>query len=176
MMMKPKEVKSMERTLVIIKPDGVKRNLIGEIIRRYEDEGLKITAMKMLTASKELIAKHYSEDEEYLISLGKKSEKAGDKIKDYKEQGKMIVEGMRKYMTEGPVVAMIIEGPDVIAMVRKISGYTDPSQADKGTIRGDYGQDSILIANREKRPVRNLIHASGTKDEAEKEIALWFGK
>ena len=163
----------MEQTLVVIKPDGVARHLIGEIIRRYETAGLTITSMKLITISKSLIEKHYPEDDDYLVSLGKKSEKAGDVIDDYRKQGLMIVRGMRTYMTEGPVVAMIITGDNAIQRVRQITGYTDPTAADKGTIRGDFGQDSILVANREGRPVRNLIHASGNREEAEKEIALW---
>ncbi len=163
-----------ERTLIIIKPDGVRRNLIGEIIKRYEQGGLCVVAMKMLTVSQELISKHYTEDEDYLISLGKKSEKAGDVIKDYRKQGLMIVHGLRKYMTDGPVVAMILEGENAINRAREITGYTDPSKADKGTIRGDFGEDNILDANRDNRPVRNIIHASGNTEEAEREIALWF--
>lgn len=165
----------MEKTLVIIKPDGVERALTGEIIRRYESQSLHLTNLKMVTASKHLIEKHYPEENDYLISLGKKSEKAGDKITDYRAQGLKIVRGLREYMTRGPVVAMIFEGHDAIKRVRQITGYTDPSTAEKGTIRGDLGEDSILKANSEGRPVRNLIHASGTPEEAEKEIRLWFG-
>ncbi|MBI2545541.1 MAG: nucleoside-diphosphate kinase [Candidatus Aenigmarchaeota archaeon] len=164
-----------EKTLVVIKPDGVERNLIGEIIRRYESDGLRIVALKMLTVSKNLISEHYPSEDEYLISIGKKSEKAGDVVKDYREQGLMIVTAMRNYMTSGPVAAMVIVGENAIKRVREITGYTDPTTAEKGTIRGDLGQDSILKANSEKRPVKNLIHASGNKEEAEKEIKLWFG-
>lgn len=164
-----------EKTLVVIKPDGVERNLIGEIIRRYESDGLRIVALKMLTVSKNLISEHYPSEDEYLISIGKKSEKAGDVVKDYREQGLMIVTAMRNYMTSGPVAAMVIVGENAIKRVREITGYTDPTTAEKGTIRGDLGQDSILKANLEKRPVKNLIHASGNKEEAEKEIKLWFG-
>lgn len=164
----------IERTLIIIKPDGVRRKLVGEVIRRYEQGGLKVVAMKMLKVSQELISRHYTKDEGYLISLGKKSEKAGDAIKDYRKQGLMIVHGLRKYMTEGPVVAIVLKGENAIKRAREITGYTDPSAADKGTIRGDFGEDNILEANRENRPVRNLIHASGNPDEAGHEISLWF--
>ncbi|MBI2232637.1 MAG: nucleoside-diphosphate kinase [Candidatus Aenigmarchaeota archaeon] len=164
----------IERTLIIIKPDGVRRNLVGEVIGRYEQGGLRVVALKMLKASQELISRHYTEDEGYLISLGKKSEKAGDAVKDYRKHGLMIVHGLRKYMTEGPVVAIVLEGENAIKRAREITGYTDPSAADKGTIRGDFGEDNILEANRENRPVRNLIHASGNPDEAEHEISLWF--
>lgn len=164
----------MERTLVIIKPDGVKRNLIGEIIGRYEEGGLKVIGLKMIVVDKSLITRHYPEEDEYLISLGKKSEKAGDKVTNHREHGLMIVRGLREYLTEGPVVAIILHGRDAIQKVRRITGYTDPTAAEKGTIRGDFGEDSILKANSEKRAVRNLIHASGNQEEAEKEIALWF--
>ena len=97
-----------------------------------------------------------------------------DVVKDYKQQGKMIVEGVRRYITRGPVIAIILEGENAIKRVREITGYTDPKSADKGTIRGDFGKDSILEANSQKRSVQNLIHASGTPDEAKKEIKLWF--
>lgn len=165
----------MEKTLVIIKPDGVQRNLIGEIIKRYESQGLVLRKLQLLTVGKELIERHYPEDDEYLVSLGKKSEKAGDAITDYRAQGLMIVRGLREYLTSGPVVAMILEGENAIQHVRDITGYTDPSAADKGTIRGDLGQDTIQQANSEQRPVKNLIHASGNPEEATNEIALWFG-
>jgi len=165
-----------ERTLVVIKPDGVKRNLIGEIIRRYESEGLAIIGMKMMTVSDELIGKHYPEDDEYVISLGEKSQKAGNATDNVKEQGLMVLKALREYLTEGPVVAMVIEGEDAIQRVRKITGYTDPATADKGTIRGDLGEDSINASNSQGRACRNLIHASGNPEEAEKEINLWFSK
>ncbi len=164
-----------QRTLVLIKPDGVNRNLVGEIIKRFEDAGLKVVELKMLTVSRELISKHYPEDEEYMIAIGKKSEAAGDKVDSYLEQGRMVVNSMRDFMISGPIVAMVLEGEEAVPLVRKVTGYTDPSSADKGTIRGDLGEDSIQAANKDKRPVKNLIHASGTPEEAESEIKLWFG-
>lgn len=164
----------IERTLVFIKPDGVKRKLIGDIIKRFEDNGLEVTSMKMITADSEIVEKHYAAEEDYLVSLGKKSEDAGDKINDYREQGMMIVNGLRDYLTGHAIVAMVIEGKKAIPKVREIVGHTNPVKADKGTIRGDLGEDDILTANKAKRAVRNLIHASGNKEEAEKEIGLWF--
>ena len=167
----------MEETLVVIKPDGVQRNLIGKIISYYENGGMKIKSMKMLKASRELISEHYPSDKDYLLSIGQKGVKAGEKLDTEKklvDYGMMIVEGMRSYMTSGSVVAMIIEGDDAIKRVRQITGYTDPATAEKGTIRGDMGTDTIAKANSEKRPVKNLIHASGNAEEAGKEIALWF--
>ncbi len=164
-----------QKTLVLIKSDGVRRNLIGKVISYYEEGGLKLVALKMMDAPEELLKKHYPEDEEYMASLGKKSEKAGDKIDNYIELGRMIVYGLRKYLQEGPIVAMILEGgDDAIVKVRQITGYTDHSTAEKGTIRGDLGEDTILEANRDNRPVYNLIHASGNLQEAEQEIKLWF--
>lgn len=167
-----------EKTLILIKPDGVQRNLVGEIIRRYEAGRLRVTAMKMLKVSPALIKKHYPAKMDYLMSLAEKGKKAGDPSasKDPKAYGMMIVTGMRKYMTSGPVVAMILEGENAIKRARDITGYTDPAAADKGTIRGDFGADTILAANKERRPVKNLIHASGNAAEARAEIKLWFPK
>ena len=165
-----------EQTLIIIKPDGVQRNLVGEIIRRYEAGGLRAVAMKMLTAPSRLVARHYPSDEEYVISLGKKSERGGTVVTDYKKQGLAILSWLRAFISSGPVVAMVLEGENAIQRAREITGYTDPAEAAKGTIRGDLGQDSIKKANSESRPVHNLIHASGNPEEARKEIAIWFQK
>lgn len=165
----------IQQTLIIIKPDGVERNLIGKIISYYEEAGLKVLKIKIMTASKDLIMKHYVEDEGYMRSIGQKSKDAGNEVDDILEYGRIIVQSLRDYMTSGPVVPMVLEGEDAIALARKVTGFTDPTQADKGTIRGDYGQDSIARANSENRPTKNLIHASGNPEEAEKEIALWFG-
>src|SRR3989344_1924115 len=165
-----------QQTLIIIKPDGVDRNLIGKIISYYEEAGLKVIKLKMMEASRELIMKHYEENEEYMKAIGQKSKDAGNKVDDILEYGRMIVQSLRDYMTSGPVVPMILQGEDAIALARKVTGFTDPTQADKGTIRGDLGQDSIAKANSEGRPTKNLIHASGNPEEAEKEISLWFGE
>lgn len=166
----------MQKTLVLIKPDGVKKNLIGEIISRYEKAGLRVVELKMLVVPMEIIEKHYPMDEDYVRLIGQKSVQAGEKVSDVLQQGRKVVGWLRNFITSGPLVAMVLEGEDAVAHVRKITGYTDPSQAEKGTIRGDLGTDSILKANREGRPVWNLIHASGTPEEAEKEIKLWFGE
>lgn len=162
-----------EQTLVLIKPDGVKRSLIGEIISRYERAGLKVVKLKMLTAPKEIIKKHYPSDVDYLISLGKKSASSDDQINDFLAQGQKIVNWLRAFIVSGKVVAMVLEGEDGIALTRTITGHTDPHSAQKGTIRGDLGEDSILKANREGRPVYNLVHASGNPEEAQAEIKLW---
>ena len=166
----------IQKTLVLIKPDGTEKNLIGEIIRRYEEAGLKVVELKMLQkAPMSIIEKHYPMDKEYLESIGEKTIAAGQKVKSAYDQGKKVVTWLRKFITSGPVVAMVLEGEDAVFLVRNITGFTDPSVAEKGTIRGDLGTDSILKANMEGRPAYNLIHASGSPEEAEKEINLWFG-
>src|SRR3989344_684562 len=165
----------IERTLVLIKPDGVQRKLIGKIIDRFESNDLEITEMKLINAEREIVENHYPAEEEYLVSLGKKGADAGDKIKDFREQGMMIIKWLRSYLTGNDIIAIVISGKNAIAKVREIVGSTNPTKAEKGTIRGDFGMDDILTANSQKRAVRNLIHASGNKEEAEREIKLWFG-
>jgi nucleoside-diphosphate kinase len=171
-----------ERTLVIIKPDGIQRSLIGEIIKRYERSGLKLVGLKMLVPDKDLIERHYLIDPEWRIKTGLKT------IESYKKKGKtppsddplkiteIILNNLKKYMTKGPVVAMVWQGMHAVPIVRKITGGTEPLTSDMGTIRGDFTIDSYEVADVDKRAVRNLIHASGSSDEADKEIALWFSK
>ncbi len=165
----------IQQTLVVIKPDGVERNLIGEIIKRYEDAGLKIVKLKMMQTNDSLMKQHYPHTDEYFESIGKKSAAAGDNITDFIAQGRKIVSSLVEYLQSGPVVAMVLEGEEAIPLVRKVTGYTDPATAEKGTIRGDLGEDTILKANSEGRAVKNLIHASGNLEEATAEIKLWFG-
>lgn len=165
----------LQSTLVLIKPDATEKNLIGEIISRYEEAGLKVVELKMLHAPSNIIEKHYPMDREYLESIGEKTIAAGQKVKSAYDQGKKVVTWLRSFISSGPIVAMVLEGEDAVSSVRKITGFTDPSTAQKGTIRSDLGTDSILVANKEERPVYNLIHASGSEEEAEKEIKLWFG-
>ncbi|MEM0480907.1 MAG: nucleoside-diphosphate kinase [Candidatus Aenigmatarchaeota archaeon] len=174
----------MERTLVLIKPDAIERKLIGEIIKRFEQANLKIVALKMLKATRAKLAKHYVGTKEYLISLGNKTlsnmkkeevEKIFGSLDPYKI-GKTIRNWLIEYLNNKEVVAIVLEGENAVQKVREIVGFTDPSKAAKGTIRGDFGEDSIEKANSEKRAVRNLVHASGSKEEAEKEILIWFGK
>ena len=165
----------MERSLVIIKPDGVEKNLIGEIIKRYEKNDLKITTLKMVNASEGLIGKHYPEEEKYLRHIGENAISHGEPVSDTIEYGRKIVHRLKKYLTRAPIVKMIIEGENAIAKIRKINGVTDPSKAEKGTIRGDLGTDAISRANKETRATENLVHASGNTEEAEREIEIWFG-
>lgn len=172
----------MERTLVIIKPDGVQRTLVGEIIQRYERTGLKLTGLKLLIPTPELIGKHYLVDPEWVRKVGEKSmnsykEKGLESpFKDPEECGRAVLERLKNYMSSGPAVVMIWEGNKAIGIVRKITGGTEPLTSDVGTIRGDFTIDSYDLADTDERAIRNLVHASGSPEEAEKEIAIWFSK
>ncbi len=169
-----------ERTLVIIKPDGIQRTLIGEIIKRYERVGIKLVAIKMLLPTEEKVEKHYLLDPSWKKNVGEKSiasyEKKGitPPSTDPIAVGNMVVEKLKKYFTCGPVIAMVWEGAHVVEVVRKITGGTEPRSTDVGTIRGDFVLDSYIMADTDDRAIRNLIHASGTVDESAAEIALWF--
>ncbi len=140
----------MERTLIIIKPDGVRRKLVDKIVQRYERAGLKVITLKKMKATPQLLKKHYS------AHVGKEFYKA-----------------LEKFMSS-EVVAFVLEGNNAVKQARAITGATDPSKAERGTVRGDFGIDSAEKADKEKRAIENLVHASGTKEEAEKEIGLWF--
>ncbi len=169
-----------ERTLVIIKPDGVQRTLIGEIIGRFEKIGLKLVGMKMCLPTEEHVEKHYTLDPEWRRITGEK------RIKNAKEKGEVlktedpfeitavILQKLKKYLTSGPVVAMVWQGAHSTELVRKIVGGTEPRSSDVGTIRGDFVLDSYIMADTDGRAVRNLIHASGSTKESEAEIKHWF--
>ncbi|RLC35343.1 MAG: nucleoside-diphosphate kinase [Candidatus Nealsonbacteria bacterium] len=173
-----------EKTVLIIKPDGVKKGIIGEIISRIEKGGLKIVALQMLQATREKIDGHYPKDEAWIKRLGEKSTKShqehGQDVKkelgtdDLLEIGKMVRGWLIDFMVSGPIVKMIIQGDDAIKKVREISGPTMPSKAGSGTIRGDFSDDDAAKANREKRAVHNLVHASETPEEAKHELEYWF--
>ncbi len=174
------KTKLHERSLVLLKPDTVQRGLIGEIIARFEKKGLKITAMKMVWSSKEQAAKHYDLPVEAMKLLGDRTlasyAEKGQKhwTNDPMEIARDIMKKLVKYLATGPVVAMVIEGAHAVAHVRKIRGATNPLSADMGTITADYTIDSYFISDLQGRAIRNLVHASGTVDEAENEIKLWF--
>jgi len=177
----------MERTLVLLKPDAVARGLVGEIISRFEKHGLKLLAAKMIRVSEELANKHYPTDRrEFIEGMNKKSletyaehgmdAKADLGTDDAHKIGLMIQGWMVGFITSGPMMAMVLEGKDAVAEVRRIVGHTVPAKADPGTIRGDYSDDTPVLANKEKRPIMNLVHASGDQAEANFEINLWFSK
>ncbi|TAL48102.1 nucleoside-diphosphate kinase [archaeon] len=162
----------MEKTFVIIKPDAMKKNLVGKIVARFEENSLRVAGMKMVKADLKLASKHYPDA--LGEAIAKKAEKAGVKTKDPKEYGMKILRWLREFIISYPVVAMVLEGDDAISRVRKLIGYTDPATAEKGTIRRDFGDDSVLQANIENRPVYNLVHASDSPETAKHEISLWF--
>lgn len=171
-----------EKTLVLVKPDGVQRSLIGEVIKRYEQCGLKLVALKMLIPTKELALKHYSVDPEWTLKTGIKSLEAA-KARNQKldsDDPIVVAEKIRQtlvhYMSSGPVVAMIWQGMNAVGIVRKITGSTEPLSSVPGTIRGDFTIDCYSAADIDKRSVRNIIHSSGSIEEANSEINLWFDK
>jgi nucleoside-diphosphate kinase len=171
-----------ERTLVIIKPDGIQRNLVGEIIKRYERAGLKLTAIKMMVPTADLVEKHYTLDPEWRRITGEKT------IKGFKDKGLkpptedpiestgILLGRLIKYITSGPVIAMVWQGAHAVEVVRKITGGTEPLTSPIGTIRGDFLLDSYQMTEADDRSLRNLVHASGSPKEAENEIMHWFKK
>lgn len=171
-----------EKTLVIIKPDGAQRSLIGEIIKRYEQVGLKLVGLKIAVPTVEQVEKHYLLDPAWKKNVGEKAiegyKKKGLKppTEDPIEIGNLVIERLKKYMTSGPVILMVWQGAHSVEVVRKITGGTEPRSSDVGTIRGDFVLDSYQMADTDDRSVRNLIHASGSIEEAENEIKHWFAK
>lgn len=168
-----------ERSFVIIKPDGVQRSLVGEIISRFERTGLKLVSLKFVVLDSDRLWKHYDKDDEWFISKGTKLAEARvaaglSAEKEPIEYGKDIIRALEKYMTSGPVVVMVWEGNSAVSVITKLVGETAPNSADVGTIRGDLTIDSYAMANVDDRAVRNLIHCSDTPENAEKEIALWL--
>jgi len=162
-----------EKTVFIIKPDGVKRGLVGEILSRFEKRGLKIIALDMILASKEEMDSHYPKDEAWVKQYGVDSkEKLG--TDNPLEIGQMLRRWVVEYMTSGPIIKGVVSGVHAIDMVRKICGNSLPNLAEMGTIRGDFSVDSAVSANLNKRSIRNIIHASENKQEVENELSLWF--
>ena len=170
--------------MVVVKPDGVQHRLIGRIVSRFEEAGLRVAEMRMLTPTRELIERHYPSTMEWFADVGGKTigdyDRRGQDVEadlgtvDPVEIGRMVKGWLVDFMSGGPVVAMVLEGPDVVAEVRSLVGDTLPLEADPGTIRGDFGFDSPGAANAERRPVHNLVHASSDDSEAAREVALWF--
>ncbi len=149
-----KQVK-LERTLILLKPDAIQRGIVGEIIERFEKVGAKMVGMKLLVSDKDTALKHYTED------LAKRR---GEKVR------KMMVE----MLISGPIVAAVFEGVDVVEVVRKLVGATEPKSAVPGTIRGDFAHVSYKYADEKAIGIFNLIHASASQQEAKAEISVWF--
>jgi nucleoside-diphosphate kinase len=177
----PKE----ERTYVMIKPDGVRKGLTGEVISRFESRDLKVVALEMFMPTLELVDNHYPKDEKWITRLGEKTLTTYEKYgydamadfgtKDPKDIGPEIRKWLIDYMQSAPLVKMVLQGTHAVDVVRKIAGDTMPYKADMGTIRGDFSIDSPALANKEKRAVMNIVHCSETPEEAEHEIEHWFG-
>jgi len=168
-----------ERTFVIIKPDGIQRSLMGEILGRYERTGLKLVGMKFGIADEKKLWEHYNKDDAWFLKKGTKivedKKAAGLPInKEPLEYGKDIIRQLVKFMVSGPVLMMAWEGNQAIAVVKKMTGSTEPATSDVGTIRGDLTLDSYEISAVDDRAVRNLVHCSDNPDDAKREIALWF--
>ena len=168
-----------EKTLVLLKPDAVQRNLIGEIIGRFERVGLKIIAMKFVVPTKEQAFKHYVKNEAEIVALGNRSiegkKKSGIEVKeDPKTLGQQIIDRLVRFLSSGPVVAFVLEGNQAISITRKLVGSTEPLQSAVGTVRGDYTIDSYTLADNDNRAVRNLIHASSSQFDSSYEIDVWF--
>lgn len=176
----------LEQTFVMVKPDGVLRGLIGEVVSRFEKRGLKIIAMKMVKPSPEHLNDHYPKDKSWIERLGGKGFAVFEEynldakqlmnVKSQIEAGKQVRKWLIDYMNMAPVVAMVIEGYHAVDVVRKIAGPTLPSKAEVGTIRGDFSIDSPAAANLAQRAVKNIVHCSETPKEAKHEIAHWFSQ
>lgn len=171
----------MERTLVLLKPDAVQRALCGEIIMRFEKAGLKIIGLKLVHASKDVAGEHYADDQEWLESVGAKAKKAyetrGVEVNETElEIGQRIRQQLMDFISMSPSVALVIEGHGAIEKVRAMVGATAPMNAMPGTIRGDFAFDSYGLADQSGRPLQNLIHASDSIDNANREIKIWFSE
>ena len=176
---------AIQQTLVVLKPDAVQRGIIGDIIGRFEQRGLKIVASKMMIPGDDLLNSHYPGDrDELVVGIGNRTlEGYKDLGIDVKEKfghddpvkiGHEVRGWLIDFMQSGPVFAMVIQGPNAIQVVRKIRGNTEPLRAELGTITGDHSFDSSAFANAQGRPIKNLVHASGNKEEADFEVGLWF--
>lgn len=175
-----------QQTLVLIKPDGVKRGLIGKIVSRFEQVGLTIIGLKFISPSEKQIRNHYPSSPQWYKTVGQRTldnykKKKLDPIKilgtsDPETIGKMVKKWLIEYLQESPILCLVIQGYEAITVVRKICGNTIPLDALPGTIRGDFSHDNIDLANEKARPLRNLIHASDNPLEAQREIKVWFKK
>lgn len=175
-----------ERTLLVIKPDAIKRGLVGEILQRVERMGFKVVAAKLVQIDEKLGEAHYPNSEEWKRNIGVRTiedcEKYGINLKesmgteDPVEIGNLVKKWNVDYLCSGPVFAFVLEGSNAVERLRSLVGNTVPTKAAPGTIRGDYSLDSAILSNMNKRSIYNLVHASGTVDEAKSEIDLWFKK
>lgn len=174
----------VQQTVILVKPDGMKKRIVGDVIARFEKVGFKLVAMKLVWVDREHVGKHYADEKTYLTTVGQRTlddytkygldanESLG--TNDAYEIGKKIRNANMDALSSGPLVAMIWEGVDAVQIGRKMVGSTNTSQAVPGTIRGDFSADTPLYATLKKRPIKTLVHASGNVEEAEFEKKLWF--
>jgi nucleoside-diphosphate kinase len=177
-------MKTVEKTLVLAKTDVLERGILGRILQKLEDTGLKIVAAKLVQANETMAKGHYTGSAEWKKRIGQKAiaefeENNVDiekhfKTKDPEKIGDQIYKWSINYIIKNPVLAMVIEGPHAIERVNAMAGHTEPKKAGRGTIRGDFCVDSILLANLEKRAIYNLLHSSRTEKDAKREIKVWF--
>jgi len=168
-----------ERTLIAIKPEAIQRRLVGEIIAKFEKRGLKLIATKMVAPTADQVGKHYADDEAWYLSSGTKTfnnykDKGIDPGLTPVELGKRTRQMLLEHLADRPVLFMVWEGPHAVALGRKTAGATNPLVADIGSIRGDYSTESYEMSDELGRAIHSVIHASGSTDEAETEIAIWF--
>lgn len=178
------EKQFVKKTVVLVKPDGVKRGLVGEIIERFERVGFKIIATKMVWVNKGHVAKHYKDEKRYLTNIGKRTLEDYKKFgfdsnetlgtKDPYKIGQKVRHWNMEALSKGPLVAILFEGVNAIEIARKMVGHTNTSEALPGTIRGDYSADTPVLATVQNRPIRTIVHASGNEEEADFERKLWF--
>jgi nucleoside-diphosphate kinase len=162
-----------EETLILLKPDALERGLVGEIIHRYEAAGLRILDIRFYhRVDEDLVRRQYPDS--MALQLGMKARDAVEGVSDPESHGLKVLEWLRRYLSRGPVIALKLGGENAIGVARRVTGYTDPSRAEKGTIRGDLGIDSIKRSTQEGRACENLVHASGSLEEAERELSIWF--
>src|SRR3989339_104140 len=176
----------MERTLIILKPDAVKRALVGTVIETFENVGLKLLAGKMLRPEADVIKKHYPGTPEWIKEMGNKTlasfKESGVNVRekmgtdDPVKLGQFVYDRLIKYWQEGPIIVMVWEGPGAIAIARKLRGHTIPLLAQTGTLHAQYSYDSSTLSSGLDRVVKTFIHASGSVEEANREIAYWFPK
>ena len=169
-----------EQTLVILKPDAIQRSLMGTIVSRIENTGLKFVAMKMLLPTADQCWKHYNKDDEWFMKKGTRivDDRKAQNLpieKEAMEYGKDIIKSNVDFFTSGPVLAFVVEGNQSVAIVKKLVGGTEPTTSDVGTIRGDLTVDSYALSSIDNRAVRNLVHCSDSPEEALREIPIWFG-
>ncbi|MBW2970562.1 nucleoside-diphosphate kinase [Candidatus Woesearchaeota archaeon] len=171
----------IEKTCILVKHDGIQRGLTGEIIKRFEQRGLRIAGIKMVHPTREIAKKQYQLTPAWIEKLGENTRKAAaEKGIELKESNKEIAERVQgwlvDYLCEGPIIAVVLEGHHAIEIGRKIVGHAEARQAQIGTIRGDFSTESYELADQLERPIRNIVHASGNKEEAANEVKLWFSE